>query len=38
VSALLVATDLKLGYGPLSVCRGLSFEITEVEIVALAES
>jgi branched-chain amino acid transport system ATP-binding protein len=32
---LLAARNLELGYGPLAVCRGLSFEIHEGEIVAL---
>jgi branched-chain amino acid transport system ATP-binding protein len=35
VSALLAADDLELGYGALSVCRGISIEINEGEIVAL---
>jgi branched-chain amino acid transport system ATP-binding protein len=35
VSVLLAAKDLELGYGPLSVCHGLSFEVHEGEIVAL---
>jgi branched-chain amino acid transport system ATP-binding protein len=35
VSALLSAEDLELAYGALSVCRGISVEIKEGEIVAL---
>jgi len=35
VSALLVAEDLELGYGGLSVCRGISLAIDAGEIVAL---
>jgi branched-chain amino acid transport system ATP-binding protein len=35
VSALLVAEDLELGYGGLSVCRGVSLAIDAGEIVAL---
>jgi branched-chain amino acid transport system ATP-binding protein len=35
VTALLAARDLELGYGPLAVCRALSFEINAGEIVAL---
>jgi branched-chain amino acid transport system ATP-binding protein len=35
VSALLSAEDLELAYGELSVCRGISVEIKEGEIVAL---
>ena len=35
MSALLTASDLELAYGPLAVCRGLSFEIHDGEIVAL---
>jgi branched-chain amino acid transport system ATP-binding protein len=35
VSALLAADDLELGYGGLSVCRGISIAINEGEIVAL---
>jgi branched-chain amino acid transport system ATP-binding protein len=35
VSALLTAKDLELAYGALSVCRGISIEIDEGEIVAL---
>jgi branched-chain amino acid transport system ATP-binding protein len=35
VSALLAADNLELAYGQLSVCRGISIEINEGEIVAL---
>jgi branched-chain amino acid transport system ATP-binding protein len=35
VSALLVADNLELSYGQLSVCRGISIAIDEGEIVAL---
>jgi branched-chain amino acid transport system ATP-binding protein len=35
VSALLVADELELGYGGLSVCRGISLAIEAGEIVAL---
>ena len=35
VSALLAAENLELAYGELSVCRGISIEINEGEIVAL---
>ena len=35
VSALLAAEDLELAYGELSVCRGISIEVNEGEIVAL---
>jgi branched-chain amino acid transport system ATP-binding protein len=35
VSALLATDDLELAYGALSVCRGISIEIQEGEIVAL---
>jgi branched-chain amino acid transport system ATP-binding protein len=35
VSALLVTDNLELAYGQLSVCRGISIEINEGEIVAL---
>jgi branched-chain amino acid transport system ATP-binding protein len=35
VSALLAADNLELAYGALSVCRGISIEINEGEIVAL---
>jgi branched-chain amino acid transport system ATP-binding protein len=35
VSALLAAENLELAYGALSVCRGISLEINEGEIVAL---
>jgi branched-chain amino acid transport system ATP-binding protein len=35
VTALLAAEDLELAYGELSVCRGISIEIHDGEIVAL---
>ena len=35
MTALLAAEDLELGYGELSVCRGISIEINGGEIVAL---
>lgn len=35
MSALLAADDIELAYGGLSVCRGISIEIDEGEIVAL---
>jgi len=35
VSALLRAENLELAYGEVAVCRGLSLEINEGEIVAL---
>jgi branched-chain amino acid transport system ATP-binding protein len=35
VTALLAAENLELSYGELSVCRGISIEINEGEIVAL---
>jgi branched-chain amino acid transport system ATP-binding protein len=35
VSALLAADNLELGYGELSVCRGISIDVQEGEIVAL---
>jgi branched-chain amino acid transport system ATP-binding protein len=35
VSALLTADDLELAYGELAVCRGISLEVNEGEIVAL---
>jgi branched-chain amino acid transport system ATP-binding protein len=35
VNALLTADNLELGYGQLAVCRGISIEINEGEIVAL---
>jgi branched-chain amino acid transport system ATP-binding protein len=35
VNALLTADDLELAYGELAVCRGISLEINEGEIVAL---
>ena len=35
MSALLTAKDLELAYGALSVCRGISIDINEGEIVAL---
>ena len=35
MSALLAAENLELAYGELSVCRGISIEINEGEIVAL---
>ena len=35
MSALLIADNLELAYGGLSVCRGISLEINEGEIVAL---
>ena len=35
MSALLAAEDLELAYGELSVCRGISIEVNEGEIVAL---
>jgi branched-chain amino acid transport system ATP-binding protein len=35
MSALLVAEGLELGYGEVAVCRGLSFDVAEGEIVAL---
>jgi len=35
VSALLTADNLELAYGELSVCRGISIEVNEGEIVAL---
>jgi branched-chain amino acid transport system ATP-binding protein len=35
VSVLLAAHDLELAYGQLSVCRGISIDINEGEIVAL---
>ena len=35
MSALLAADNLELAYGALSVCRGISIEINEGEIVAL---
>ena len=35
VSALLAADNLELAYGELPVCRGISFEVNEGEIVAL---
>jgi branched-chain amino acid transport system ATP-binding protein len=35
VSALLAAENLELAYGGLSVCRGISIEVNEGEVVAL---
>jgi branched-chain amino acid transport system ATP-binding protein len=35
VSALLAAESLELAYGELSVCRGISIEVNEGEVVAL---
>ena len=35
MSALLAAENLELAYGELSVCRGISIEVNEGEIVAL---
>src|SRR5207237_2748501 len=35
VRALLAADKLELGYGPLAVCRDISIEVHEGEIVAL---
>ncbi|MEA2930801.1 MAG: branched-chain amino acid transport system ATP-binding protein [Hyphomicrobiales bacterium] len=35
MSALLAVENLELAYGPLSVCRGISLDIQEGEIVAL---